>query len=82
MSRIFCKTLSEIADKYNIPHDELEVEITESVFEEDINVLIDNVNRIKDEGFYYSRPLPLEEFEKFADKYVVASLNCWRRLGI
>lgn len=157
----FCKTLSEIADKYNIPHDELEVEITESVFEEDINVLIDNVNRIKEEGFlvsiddfgsgfsalnllkdlyvdtikidrdfihgsgetargkgiirnvialcmdlkadvvtegietkeqaefimqcgcqiaqgfYYSRPLPLDEFEKFADKYMVAALNCY-----
>ncbi len=157
----FCKTLSEIADKYGVPHGELEVEITESVFEEDINILIDNVNRIKAQGFlvsiddfgsgfsalnllkdlyvdtikidrdfihgsgetargkgiirdvialcldlkadvvtegietkeqaefimrcgcqiaqgfYYSRPIPLDEFEKFADKYAVAVLNCY-----
>ncbi len=157
----FCNTLSEIADKYSIPHGELEVEITESVFEEDIIVLIDNVNRIKAQGFlvsiddfgsgfsalnllkdlyvdtikidrdfihgsgetkrgkgiirnviamcmdlkadvvtegietkeqaefimscgcqlaqgyYYSKPLPIDEFEKFAEKYVVAALNCF-----
>ena len=158
---VFCNTLSEIADKYGIPHSELEIEITESVFEEDIKVLIDNVNRIREQGFlvsiddfgsgfsalnmlkdlyvdtikidrdfirgsgetvrgkgiirdvialcmnlkvdvvtegietkeqaefimhcgcqiaqgfYYSRPIPLDEFEVFADKYVIAALNCY-----
>lgn len=157
----FCKELSLIADRYGIPREELEVEITESVFEEDINVLIDNVNRISEQGFlvsiddfgsgfsalnllkdlyvdtikidrdfihgsgetsrgkgiirnvialcmdlkadvvtegietkeqaefimscgcqiaqgyYYSKPLPIDEFEKFAEKYAVAALNCY-----
>ena len=157
----FCEKLSEIADKYGIAHKELEIEITESVFEEDSNVLIDNVNRIKEsgflvsiddlgsgfsalnllkdlyvdtikidrgfihgsgetprgkgiirnvialcldlkvdvvtegietkeqaefimqcgcqiaQGFYYSRPLSLQDFEVFAEKYVTAALNCY-----
>jgi len=157
----FCETLSEIADKYGIVHNELEIEITESVFEEDNNVLIDNVERIKEQGFlvsiddfgsgfsalnllkdlyvdtikidrgfihgsgetargkgiirnvialcldlkvdvvtegietkeqaefimqcgcqiaqgfYYSRPLPLNEFELFADQYINAVLSCY-----
>ncbi len=157
----FCNELAKIADKYGVPHCELEVEITESVFEEDIDVLIDNVNRIKKQGFlvsiddfgsgfsalnllkdlyvdtikidrdfihgsgetargkgiirnvialcmdlkvdvvtegietkeqaefimscgcqiaqgyYYSRPLPINEFEEFAEKYAVSVLNCY-----
>lgn len=157
----FCRTISDIADKYNVPHNQLEIEITESVFEEDSNVLIDNVNRIKQQGFlvsiddfgsgfsalnllkdlyvdtikidrgfihgsgetargkgiirnvialcmdlkvdvvtegietkeqaefimqcgcqiaqgfYYSRPLPLPEFEVFADRYMTAALSCY-----
>ena len=157
----FCEKLSEIADKYGIARKELEIEITESVFEEDSNVLIDNVNRIKEsgflvsiddfgsgfsalnllkdlyvdtikidrgfihgsgetprgkgiirnvialcldlkvdvvtegietkeqaefimqcgcqiaQGFYYSRPLSLQDFEGFAEKYVTAALNCY-----
>lgn len=51
---LFCETLSQIADKYGINHKELEIEITESVFEEDSNVLIDNVNRIRGQGFLTS----------------------------
>ncbi|MBE5883846.1 MAG: EAL domain-containing protein [Lachnospiraceae bacterium] len=50
----FCEALCTIADKYNIPHNELEIEVTESVFEEDNNVLIENVNRIKEHGFLVS----------------------------
>lgn len=157
----FCHMISAIADKYGIAHQELEIEITESVFEEDSNVLIDNVNRIKKQGFqvsiddfgsgfsalnllkdlyvdaikidrgfihgsgetprgkgiirnvialcmdlkvdvitegietkeqaefimqcgcqiaqgfYYSKPLPLSEFEVFADKYMTAALSCF-----
>ncbi len=157
----FCDELSKIADKYGIAHNELEIEITESFFEEDINVLVENVNRIKENGFlvsiddfgsgfsalnllkdlyvdtikidrdflhgsgetsrgkgiirnvialcmdlksdvvtegietkeqaefimscgcqiaqgyYYSRPLPISEFEEFAEKYAVAVLNCY-----
>lgn len=157
----FCNTISAIADKYGVPHKELEIEITESAFEEDSSVLIDNVNRIKEQGFlvsiddfgsgfsalnllkdlyvdtikidrgfihgsgetkrgkgiirnvialcmdlkvdvvtegietweqaefimqcgcqiaqgfYYSRPLPLNEFQAFADKYMTAALSCY-----
>ena len=157
----FCETLAEIADRHKIPRKELEIEITESVFEEDSNVLIDNVNRIRElgflvsiddfgsgfsalnllkdlyvdtikidrgfiqgsgetergkgiirnviamcldlkvdvvtegietkeqaefivrcgcqiaQGYYYSKPIPLEEFEVFADKYMDGTLNCY-----
>lgn len=157
----FCDAISAIADKYNIPHNELELEITESLFEEDVKVLIDNVDRIRKQGFlvsiddfgsgfsalnilkdlyvdvikidrdfmhgsggtargkgiirnvialcmdlkvdvitegietqeqaefikkcgcqiaqgyYYSKPLPLPEFEIFAEKYAIATLNCY-----
>ena len=167
MSRIhlhdeeFCKTISEIADRYGIAHRELEIEITESVFEEDSKLLIENVNRIKAmgflvsiddfgsgfsalnllkdlyvhtikidrgfihgsgetkrgqgiirnvialcldlkvdvvtegietkeqaefimqcgcqiaQGFYYSKPLPLAEFETFAEEYMTATISCY-----
>ncbi len=50
----FCETISAIADRYGVAHNELEIEITESVFEEDSNVLIDNVNRMKAQGFLVS----------------------------
>lgn len=157
----FCKTIADIADRYGVPRNQLEIEITESVFEEDSDVLIDNVNRIKEQGFlvsiddfgsgfsalnllkdlyvdtikidrgfiqgsgetargkgiirnvialcmdlkvdvvtegieskeqaefimqcgcmiaqgfYYSRPLPLTEFEEFATKYMTAVLSCY-----
>ncbi len=157
----FCERLSQIADTYGIAHNELEVEITEGVFVEDSKKLIDNVDRIKKQGFlvsiddfgsgfsalnllkdlyvdtikidkgfihgsgetergkgiirnviamclelkvdvvtegietkeqaefilscgcqiaqgfYYSRPLPLGEFEVFANKYMVAAINCY-----
>ncbi len=157
----FCDTLVNIADKYGILHNELEIELTENLFVENIDEIIDNVNRLKNHGFlvsiddfgsgfsalnllkdlyvdtikidrgfihgsgetergkgiirnviamcldlkvdvvtegietkeqvdfitrcgcqiaqgyYYSKPLPLNEFEAFADEYVVAALNCY-----
>jgi len=50
----FCETITAIADRYGVPRNQLEIEITESVFEEDSKVLIDNVNRIKEQGFLVS----------------------------
>lgn len=53
-NKVFPETLAEIADKYNIDHNELEVEITENVFVKDSNELIDNVKRLKKHGFQVS----------------------------
>ena len=53
-NKVFPETLAEIADKYNIDHNELEVEITENVFVKDSNELIDNVKRLKKLGFQVS----------------------------
>lgn len=50
----FPDTLAQIADKYNIEHNELEIEITESVFVKDSNELIDNVKRLKEYDFQVS----------------------------
>lgn len=50
----FVKRLVDIADKYEISHDELEIEITENVFVEDVNELIDSIHRIKEAGFVVS----------------------------
>ena len=50
----FVKDLCEIADEYNIPHNELELEMTESVFAEDIEKLVESVESVKSHGFYVS----------------------------
>jgi len=50
----FPETLAMIADRYQIDHNELEIEITESVFVKDGNELIDNVKRLKKHGFQVS----------------------------
>lgn len=47
----FPKQLSEIADKYQVSHDEVEVEITETVFVEDTDKLIERIEAVKKEGF-------------------------------
>lgn len=50
----FPEILSEIADRYQISHNELEIEITESVFVKDSEELIHTVDRLKEEGFQVS----------------------------
>ncbi len=50
----FPETLATIADKYQIDHNELEIEITENVFVKDSDELIDNVERLKGHGFQVS----------------------------
>lgn len=50
----FVDNLCEIADRYAIPHDELEFELTESVCAEDINKLIKCVADVKKHGFFVS----------------------------
>lgn len=50
----FAVKLSEIADKYGIPHNELELELTESVFAENMDKLVKSVESVKTQGFYVS----------------------------
>ncbi len=64
MSRIhlydeeFPARLSNIADEYEIPHSELEIEITESVFFDDAENLIARITEIQDQGF----PVSIDDF--------------------
>lgn len=46
--------LKEIADSYDIPHDLFEIEITETVAEEDFNNVISVINDLSDNGFHIS----------------------------
>lgn len=50
----FGATLVAIADKYKIPHNELEIEITESIFMKDTKELVYNIEMIKELGFLVS----------------------------
>ncbi len=50
----FVRDLCDIADKYEIPHDEIELEMTESVFAEDMSKLMKSVEEVKNAGFYVS----------------------------
>lgn len=50
----FPDKLLEIAQKYNIPSSELEIEITESVFIKDSSEMISMVNRLRELGFLVS----------------------------
>lgn len=50
----FPDLLKSIADRYNIPTDELEIEITESIFFKDTDELIRMVEALKNHGFSVS----------------------------
>ena len=50
----FVEKLAQIADRYGIPHRELELEITESVFVKDSTELIHNVTMLKERDFLVS----------------------------
>ncbi len=50
----FVKTIKEIADRYEIPAEELELEITENVFVKDSQELIRIVDLLESEGFKVS----------------------------
>ena len=43
-----------IVDKYQVPHDVIELELTESAFFDDKQVLLDTVRRLRDAGFIVS----------------------------
>ena len=43
-----------IVDKYQVPHDVIELELTESAFFDDKQVLLDTVKRLRDAGFIVS----------------------------
>ena len=53
-NREFPDMLVELADKYGVKHDELEIEITESVFVKDSEELIRNVKLLKERQFIVS----------------------------
>lgn len=53
-NRDFARELADIADEYGIPHNEIELELTESVFAEDMTSLIKSVESVKAQGFYVS----------------------------
>lgn len=50
----FAETLLAIANKYEIPPQELEIEITESVFIKDNNELVNMTNKLREKGFLVS----------------------------
>ena len=50
----FPEELSRIADSYGIPHNELELEITESIFIKDTRELIEMTERLRKSGFIVS----------------------------
>jgi len=52
--RDFPETLKNIADRYNIPTKELEIEITESIFIKDHEELIHTVDHLRELGFLVS----------------------------
>lgn len=60
ISRVHCKfdscdeRIIQLADQYQIPHHLIEIEITESAFLDDTNVLVENLNRLRKAGFRIS----------------------------
>lgn len=52
--RHFPEELSRIADKYEIDHEEIEIEITENIFVENTEELIKRIEEIKQQGFFIS----------------------------
>ena len=48
------KHICSIVDKYNVPHHFIELELTESAFFDDKNILIDTVTELRESGFIVS----------------------------
>lgn len=65
--------ISAIVDKYNVPHQYIELELTESAFFDDKYVLIDTVNQLRHNGFIVS-------MDDFGAGY--SSLNSLKELTI
>ena len=62
-----------IVDQYNVPHDVIELELTESAFFDDKQVLLTTVNQLRDAGFSVS-------MDDFGAGY--SSLNSLKELSI
>lgn len=60
ISRVHCKfdscdqRIIQLADQYQISHKWIEVEITESAFLDDTNILVENLERLRNAGFRIS----------------------------
>ncbi|MFL8800843.1 MULTISPECIES: EAL domain-containing protein [unclassified Clostridioides] len=54
----FSERLIEIADSYKIPHKYLEIEVTESIFIENLNQILSHFNQLKESGF----PISIDDF--------------------
>ncbi len=65
--------ICKIVDKYNLPHQYIELELTESAFFDDKYVLIDTVNKLRQSGFIVS-------MDDFGAGY--SSLNSLKELTI
>ncbi len=65
--------ICSIVDKYNVPHEYIELELTESAFFDDKYVLIDTVNQLRQYGFIVS-------MDDFGAGY--SSLNSLKELTI
>ncbi len=65
--------ICKIVDKYHVPHEFIELELTESAFFDDKYVLIDTVKQLKDYGFVVS-------MDDFGAGY--SSLNSLKELSI
>nr|MBQ8253804.1 EAL domain-containing protein [Lachnospiraceae bacterium] len=50
--------ICEIVDKYNVPHDVIELELTESAFFDDKKVLLNTVKKLRESGF----PVSMDDF--------------------
>jgi EAL domain-containing protein (putative c-di-GMP-specific phosphodiesterase class I) len=46
--------ICSIVDKYNVPHHFIELELTESAFFDDKEILIDTVKKLRESGFIVS----------------------------
>lgn len=46
--------ICKVVDKYNVPHDKIELELTESAFFDDKDILINTVKKLKQYGFEIS----------------------------
>lgn len=50
----FAVSLSELVDKYRVSHEQIEIEITENVFVDDVEGLVKSVESVKEQGFFVS----------------------------
>lgn len=53
-SDTFIEKINHITDKYNLNHNLLEIEVTETVFWDDERILADTINRLHESGFKVS----------------------------